>query len=96
MGNIDLEHLNDVIEYLSYFHELVFKIDNVLYVLQPENKHLVLYSMNPDADYLDRVPYPPEAKSIDIEIIKGILNKKYFNGFSFMERLDDVLIVDLQ
>ncbi len=95
MGKVNPTELAEVIELLSYNHELVFRLDNKQYILQPEGHDLVLYRMEPTFQYLARIPNPPELGHIDVDVIKKILDEKCFEGLSFIERLEDIWIEDI-
>ncbi len=72
MANMDLAEL---METISYCHEVVFRLDNKQHILQPEGHDLVLYRMEPTFQYLARIPYSPESGHIDDDVIKKILKK---------------------
>lgn len=85
----------DLCETIKYGHEIEFTYNNIKYVLQPEVSDggcwLVIWDMSENGQRLCKFEID-EHKDVPNEVIEGIINEKCFDGKSFLDIADEIIV----
>jgi hypothetical protein len=83
--------LSELIDMLAQNHEAEFMWNDMEYMIQPVDDHIILYRSSPDLCDLCKITLSG-SNLVGEDIVRKLLNEKCFNGKSFMELQNEITI----
>jgi hypothetical protein len=83
--------LDELIDLLSRNHEAEFTWKDMVFMIQPEDGHLVMYRFSPDLCYLSKIPNDSPGL-VGKNAVVQILNEKCLDGRSFIELQNEIFV----